>query len=185
MRTAIFVIISGILAGCSSGTFPVSSPYYTIPSGSRLVLNRQLTIPPNSGRVYLQYGKVVSQKEKDDYHAHCWFLSWRVTDSAQTVIPDTFIITRSIQTDHVVLRNAARKYAMLDMAFRVNDSGNSGGPMALVYSTEMQIHSDKQPDIRSFVCSHWEDPLNAKHLTIAEMQKTLGEIATIQLNNSK
>jgi hypothetical protein len=184
MRAAIIVLISGILAGCSSGPYPASSPYFTIPAGSMLVLNQELTIPPNAARIYIQYGKVVSSKQKDDYYAHCWFESWRVLDSAQTIRPDTFTITRSIQTDDVVQRGMTRRYAMLDTAYNSN-SPEGGGPMALVYSTEMLIHSDKQPDIRRFVCSHWENPDDARHLTVGEMQKALGNIATIKLNPAK
>jgi len=184
MRIAIMGLISGILAGCSSGPYPVSSPYYTIPTGSKLVLQHKLTIPPNAARIYIQYGKVVSAKQKDDYHAHCWFESWRVLDTSQVIEPDTFTITRSIQTDDVVQRSETRRYAMLETAFK-SSGAEGGGPMALVYSTEMHIHSDKQPDIRRFVCSHWEDPLDARHLTVADMQKALGNIATIKLNPAK
>jgi len=184
MRIAIIGLISGILAGCSSGPYPVSSPYYAIPTGSKLVLNHALSIPPNAARIYIQYGKVVSSKQKDDYYAHCWFESWRVLDTSQVIEPDTFTITRSIQTDDVVQRRATQRYAILETVSESN-SPEGGGPLALVYSTDMHIHSVKQPDIRRFVCSHWENPDDARHLTVAEMQKALGNIATIILNPTK
>jgi hypothetical protein len=178
MQRIFIIVVFLSLAACSTGPAPVTSPYFRIPAGSKLVLKQALTIQPNAGRVYIQYGKVVTSKEKDDWHAHCWFLSWNVLDSAQVIKPDTFIITHSQQLEDVALRQTPQQYAMNGLGIGTND----GGPMALVYSTEMRIHSDTQPGIRRFVCSHWEDPNDAKHLTVAEMQKTLGQIAVIQIN---
>ncbi len=171
------VILS--LAACATGPVPVSSPYFRIPDGSKLVLKQELTIPPNAGRVYIQYGKVVTPKEKDDWHAHCWFLSWDVLERTQVIKPDTFIITHSQQLEDVAMRETSWQFAASQIGIGMTEGG---GPMALVYSTEMRIHSDRQPAIRRFVCSHWEDPLDAKHLTVAQMQKALGKIADIQLN---
>lgn len=177
MRHVFLLLLVVALSACSTAPVPVTSPYYQIPPGSKLLLKQAVTIPPNDGRVYIQYGKVVSPKEKDDYHAHCWFLSWKVLDRAQPIKPDTFTITYSQQLEEVVSRQPDHLYAMNGMLGMDYD----GGPMALVYSTEMHIHSDRQPDIRRFICSHWEDPNDAQHLTVAEMQKAMGHIAQIQL----
>jgi len=176
-RIAILLLILG-LAGCSTQVTNPASPYFLIPAGSKIILKRELTIPPNAGRVYIQYGKVVSSKEKDDYHAHCWFESWDVLDHSQIIKPDTFAITKSQHLEDVVSRQSPLLYAALN----VGAGSEGGGPMALVYTTHMTIHSDTQPAIRQFACSHWEDPLDAKHLTVAQMQKALGNIAEIQLN---
>lgn len=167
------------LAACSTGPVPVTSPYFRIPAGSKLVLKQELIIPPNAGRIYIQYGKVVTPKVKDDWHAHCWFLSWDVRDRAQLIKPDSFNITHSQQLEEVAMHQTSRQFAANGIGIGMTDGG---GPMALVYSTEMSIHSDRQPAIRRFVCSHWEDPRGARHLTVAEMQQTLGQIAEIQLN---
>jgi hypothetical protein len=181
MRSAIILPLLLLLAACNTGPYPVSSPYFQIPAGSKLLLKQELTIPPNAGRVYIQYGKVVTPKEKDNYHAHCWFLSWDVLASAQVIKPDTFIITHSQQQESVVMRQARLQFAMNGFGLH----GDDGAPMALVYSTEMWIHSETQPAIRRFTCSHWEDPLDANHLTVGQMQKVLGQIAEIQLNTGK
>ena len=182
MRSVILFPLFAALAACSSGPYPVSSPYYHIPAGSKLVLKQELTIPPNAGRIYIQYGKVVTPKEKDNYHAHCWFLSWEVLDSAQVIKPDTFIITNTQQLEDVVTRQVSHQFAMNGLGIGMYGGGS---PLALEYSTEFRIHSDLQPAIRRFVCSHWENPDDAKHLTVAQMQKVLGQIAEIQLNTDK
>ena len=182
MRNVFIFPILIALSACSTSQNPVSSAYYPIPDGSKLVLKQALTIAPDAGRVYIQYGKVVTPNEKDNYHAHCWFLSWHVFESAQVIKPDTFVITRTQQHEDVVALQTPRQYAMNGLAFTHD---GDGGPLALEYSTELSIHSDLQPAIRQFVCSHWERPDDARHLTVAEMQKVLGDIAEIQLNTSK
>lgn len=169
-----------LLTACSTQSLTPDSPYYLLPAGSKLILRQALTIPPNEGRVYIQYGKVVTTKEKDDWHAHCWFLSWKVLDISQVIKPDTFVITHSQHLEDVVSNQSPIQYAALKTDFSQQD----GGPMALVYTTRTTIHSATQPNIRQFACSHWEDPLDAKHLTVAQMQRTLGSIAEIHLNNT-
>lgn len=180
---SIFALLLGLtLSACSTGPYPVTSPYYQIPAGSKLILKQTLTIPPNAGRVYIQYGKVVTPKEKDDFYAHCWFLSWYVLSTPQVIKPDTFIITKSEKFEDTVSRQPDHLFAM--NGFLGIGAYHDGGPMALEYSTEMHIHSDKQPNIHRFVCSHWETPYDANHLTVAEMQRALGHIAQIQLNTN-
>jgi len=177
MRILMILAFFLLLAACQTGPYPVTSPYFQIPPGSKLILKQALTIPPNAGRVYIQYGKVVTPKEKDDWHAHCWFLSWDVLETEQKIKPDTFIITHSQQQEDSVMRHTNLQYAMNGGLY--NDLGV---PTALIYTTEMRIHSDSQSAIRRFACSHWENPSDAKHLTVKQMQQTLGSIVQIQLN---
>lgn len=182
MRQFIPIVIGISLAACSSVPAPVTSPYFQIPAGSKLVLKQTLTIPPHAARVYIQYGKVVTSKQKDNYYAHCWFMSWYVHDTPQTIKPGTFTITRSQKYEDVVLRHQDHMYAMNGLGMAMYQDG---GPMALVYSTVMDIHSDRQPDIRRFGCGYWEDPKDAHHLTVAQMQKALGNIARIEINTEE
>ena len=182
MRNVIFIPLLLVLVACSSGPYPVTSPYYLIPAGSKLILKQELTILPNAGRVYIQYGRVVSPVEKNNYYAHCSFLSWKVLDTAQVIKPDTFIITKTQHLEDIVTRKQARQVATNTLAFGM--FGNSA-PQALVYSTELSIHSKTQPAIRRFICSYWENPGDAQHLTVAQIQQALGKIAEIQLSPGK
>lgn len=176
-------LMAGIsLTACSSVPAPITSPYYQIPSGSKLILKRPLRIPPNTATVFIQYGKVVSSRQKDNFYAHCWFTSWYVRDQAQVIKPDTFTINDSQQLEDVVSRHTNTMLAMNGPGIGMNEDG---GPMALAYSTVMHIHSDKQPDIRRFGCGYWENPDDAQHLTVAEMQKALGNIARIKIKTDK
>jgi hypothetical protein len=182
MRSVLLIPLLLALSACSSGPYPVSSPYYLIPAGSKVVLKQELTILPNAARVYIQYGRVVSPIEKNNYYAHCSFLSWQVLGSEQLIKPDTFIVIETRHLEDIVQLDTGRQLASNVLAYGV--FGDSA-PQALVYSTELTIHSDTQPDIRRFICSYWENPGDAQHITVAQIQQALGNIAEIQLNLGK
>ena len=182
MRNVLLIPILIALTACSSGPYPVTSPYYLIPAGSKVVLKQELTILPNAARVYIQYGRVVTPKEKNNYHAHCSFVSWKVLETAQVIKPDTFIVTNTQHREDIVMLKPARQVAALELSFGMF---GATGPQSLIYSTELTIHSDTQPDIRRLICGHWENPYDAYHLTVAQMQQVLGNIAEIQLNPGK
>jgi len=110
-RVSILLLVL-LVPACNTQPLTPASPDYQIPSGSKLILKQELVIPPNAGRVYIQYGKVVTPTQKDNWHAHCWFLSWDVLEHAQVIKPDTFIITRSQQLEDSVMRDTNLQYAM-------------------------------------------------------------------------
>src|SRR3569623_779821 len=54
------VVLAAALAGCASlAVKDENSSYYPVPVGSKLILHRDLEIPADSARVYLQGGQVV------------------------------------------------------------------------------------------------------------------------------
>jgi hypothetical protein len=191
-RFLVLVAIISTAAACASGPYPVSSPYYQVPAGTGIELKQTLTITPNSGRVYVQYGKVVTPKERERYHANCWFLSWKVLETPQTIHPDTFIVKGSRKSQDIVQNQSAIKLASLDLQTAAGTgfetvSGKGIGflanasPMAAVFTTTLDIRSDRQPDIRQLACSHWDDVSSGEHLTVEQMQQALGDIARIAI----
>jgi len=183
------------LSYCATHQYPITSPHFQIPPGSRIILNEALTIPPNTARVYMQYGKVIAPSEKDRYQANCWFLSWKLINTPQTIQPDTFVVTETQKNEDYVENSSDLKLASASVSAEVGvgigiGAGTGGSkmqgpisdaPMAIEYTTQFHIHSDLQPDIRLFECSHWDDPSTGEHLTVDKMQSALGKIATIQI----
>ena len=161
-------------SACQQGPYPVDSPYFNIPTGSRVQLKQTLTIPPELGRVNLQYGKIVQRF--DQYQAHCAFVSWNIQEQNQYIKPDSFIVTAVKYLEEYVSIPSRQLYARAG-GFPVSDAGAT----AIEYSTVLSIHSASQPDIREFICSHWEDPADAHHLTISQIRRALGDIADIEL----
>lgn len=176
MRLFLLTVIFLQFAACASGPWPISSPLYLIPGGSKLIVKQSLTIPAGKGRVYLQGGKQISEKEKDQYYAHCWFLSRKVLQTPQTIQPDTFIVTHSSKLEEEVQLKSRYQLASLSSGIYA-----SNGATATEYITELDIHSDKQADIFRFACSHWEDPTDAQHLTVKDMKQVLGDMVIIEL----
>jgi len=164
------------ITACHSGPYPVSSPYYSIPTGSTVVLKQTLKIPANTARVYIQYGEPL--KEVDQYEAHCWYYSWKVLDTPQFVHADTFTITSVQHSEEVVSLDVPIQLASLSIAHLQPAFASA---TAIEYKTIITIHSQKQPDIRQLICNHWEDPSDARHLTFAEISSVLGDITTIKL----
>lgn len=188
MRILLVICITCIVTACASGPYPVTSSYFNIPAGSQIELKQPLTIAPNRARVYLQYGKVVSEREKDRYQPHCWFLSWKVLETPQPINVGTFTVLRSQKDEEIVRKDSNIKLASNSPRVGVGVGVTVGGsmdplggsaPLAVVYTTQIHIHSDRQPDIRMLECSHWDDPSSGEHLTVEQMQNALGDIATI------
>lgn len=170
-----------LLTACATGPYPVTSPYYQIPAGSHLVLKQGLTIPPEEGRVFIQDGKVKPAKQVDQYYPHCWFLSWTISKQATHITPDDFVVIKTEKNEDYVQREQP---LMLASRFLSINGGMASGATAVEYSTTLNIHSEKNPEIRRFTCNHWEDPTDAYHLTVAQIRQTLGDIAEIQLGST-
>jgi len=165
-----------LLTACYSGPYPLSSPYFTIPKGSELVLKQELSIPAEKGRVYIQDGQQLMGRKIEKYNPHCWFVSWVISKDKTVIKPDRFIVLRSKKYDNLVNDKHTVMFAS-NSAFSTNRSFAS--ITAIEHFTELSIHSDRQNNIRQFVCNHWGDPLDARPLTVAEINNTLGKIAQL------
>ncbi|MDH5424324.1 MAG: hypothetical protein OEY29_04960 [Gammaproteobacteria bacterium] len=170
MKKLFILVLTISTLGCAS----VSS-YSDVHINDRIELNQNLGIQPNDARVSIQYGKVLSHAAIKNYYPHCWFVSWQRKDQPQIIHKDIFIITKVRQLTSVVrIKSGAYPLAAL-----LSQAGIS----AMEYTTEMEIYSERQAVIKKLICSHWEDPYNASHLSLQSMQKTLGDIATIRSSN--
>ncbi len=85
MRLIAFTLL--LLAGCAGTTTKGSD-------SGRLDLLTTLTIPPESATLRLQYGKPVTRNAVQEYDPFCVFEINTVSDSPQTVRPDTLQVTR-------------------------------------------------------------------------------------------
>jgi len=173
------LLIAMVITGCAGGPYPTSSPFYNIPVGTQIVVLKSLVIPADSARVYLQHGKVVTPTERDQYEYNCWFLSWKVKETVQTIEPDNFIVSKVQHTDFYVQYKPLIQLAMSEYSNKYLLA--MGGATATEYTTELSIHSDNHPDIRQLVCSYWGDPRSGVHITVPQMKAVLGDIAQIRI----
>jgi hypothetical protein len=162
-----------LLSACqTTGPVDENSPFHVLPSSSRLVLKQVLTIPAHSASVLLQGGRVVSDTDLNQYHPHCRLEVHDVRETAQTVTADEFVVRRARQEAQTVaqtgLMKAARRYA-------------GDGPSFFVFRTVLDLHSERQPQVRWLTCQQWGDPALGRHLSTHEIRQTLGEIFSLSL----
>lgn len=169
------LILAIILSGCESMAKLAALPSpYSLPSGSTLSINRDLTIEPNSVSVWLQLGKLVNRKEVDLDQPNCHFEMYTLKSVAQTIYKDDVTITRFVNRNEYV-SNGNVMYASLA------DADDGGGPMAEIFRTEIYLKSTKQPDLYRLSCEEWNNLFNGTYLTVDQIQQALGDIATFQL----
>lgn len=173
MRITALLPLCLLLAACqTTGPLDENSPFHVLPSGSRLVLKQELTIPAHSAGVLLQGGRVVSSKDVNQYHPHCRLEVHDVRETTQTVTPDEFVVRRVRQDSPMVARSglmkAARRYA-------------GTGPSFFVFRTIMDLRSERQPQVRWLTCQQWSNPAFGQHVSIRELRAALGGIFALQL----
>ena len=175
MRIIALLPLCLLLGACqATGPLDENSPFDVLPSGSRLVLKQELTIPAHTAGVLLQGGRVVSGQDVNQYHPHCRLEVHDVRETAQTVATDEFVVRRARQESQTVARSGLMK-----AEFR-----KPGGISFYVFRTILDLRSERQPQVRWLTCQQWADPALGQHVTIREMRAALGEIITIQIPSS-
>ena len=166
MKYFIIIFLSLIIQSCTT----VES-YSDIVAGDILFVKKSLVIPAGNARVTLQYGKVASVTEVELYHPRCWFISRVIKNEVQIINAGEFRIVKVRETYESVQRTTGFPFAGISFA--------SSSPTADEYFTEMDITSETQSNISRLICSHWEDPSDAKHLTLKQINTALGGMANI------
>lgn len=167
MKYSIIIFLSLIIQSCTT----VDS-YSDIVTGNILIVKKSLVIPAGKARVTIQYGKIASVSEVELYHPRCWFISRVIKNEAQIIDAGEFRIAKVRETYESVQRTTGFPFAGLSFT-------SSLSPTADEYFTEMDIVSNTQSNITRFICSHWEDPNDAKHLTLNQINIALGGLAKI------
>ncbi len=177
--------VAVILAGCQTSYIgDESSPFYVVPPGSRITLNRALAIPPEQLGVFIQYGEVRPLSQVQLYYPYCRFELRTLHNAARTVAPDQMIVRRSAQVTLRAMYAAVvgERYAGVGMRVATDqgDKHDDGQPL-LTFATRMDLHSEKQPDVFRLTCAQAGYRGEDRHVTIAEMKSTLGNLFTLDI----
>jgi hypothetical protein len=182
MKIHLVVFLTLCLSACQTtdAQFPVSSPYFQIPIGSRLVLQQAIEIPPSFATVRLQFGKIVSRFHAQDFEPLCVFESRLVGKTAQRIAPDSFEIIRVRHDNNSLSAQAAPQSGFIKV-----HTSDGGGSSRQYYKTELFLRSVKQPQILDMTCQiAWElgsGGLDPRPLTVAEIRQALGDYFSLQL----
>ncbi len=155
------------------------SPYYAIPAGSTLTLNREITFPADVVSVFIFNGQIVPRPTIDVYKPHCKFELYDMKPQSQTIQPDTFTIRKTVYFDAMYTPGS-----FFHTGFVLNRY-TDGGPSYQPYTTYMYLQSDKQQNVYLLSCLHWEDPVEARYLTVAQIKQALGGMMTLKLNDPR
>lgn len=167
------------LAACKPlSTYPVDSPWYQPPPGSKWVLNQAVDIPPDGASLRFQFGRIVGGVQ--EFEPNCVFVLSTVKDTPQRIEPDTFVVTKVRSGSS--LYTAAWRRAPRAMPVRVSDDI---GTVRFYFKTEMFLRSEKQPQVLMLTCQHaWDTGTDFRYErppTVAEMQQAVGAYFTLKL----
>ena len=153
---ALYVMVIGlVLSGCQSmATDDRRSIWFRMPSGSELVLNRELTIPAQRAHIMLQHGQPLPASSSSE--VACRF---EVRDLGPRVIhPDTFLITDySSQQEWENYPHTKRYYKTI------------------------RLKSERQPGILPMVCEYFDWPLHGRPVTQAQIEEALGDYFSFRI----
>ena len=152
-RIALSVMIL-VLAGCNTAqTRDVNSPYYKVPIGSTIILNKDLEIPAGQAHINLQDG--IAATAVGNYDVSCTFNVRNLGPS--TIKADTFTIRESGPGQEWVSR-----------------------PDIMRFYREFRFTADTQPDVMNFVCQDWDGPITGRPISVPEMEKAVGSYVTFR-----
>jgi hypothetical protein len=151
-------------------------PYNLPPIGSKLVLVQEVVIEPGTTRTFLQRGRPMALGDFNRYRANCNFEVERLSERAQRIEPDTFIIERVQRLTTEVVRHHDRQARFLNVEY-----GDPGSPL-VTHGYHLWLSSAKQPDVMRLTCrGAFDDLSNAQPPSINEVREALGKIAELVL----
>jgi hypothetical protein len=150
---SLVLVLTSMLAACAQQMHNVDSNYYSIPSGSKLILHQNLNIPAGKAHVNIQGGG--SKAGLNNFNVGCEIEVRKLGPSVVTA--DTFIITRAESSQEWVNR-----------------------PSTMRFYRTMYLKSDSQPNVMNMVCQYWDYPLHGKEISVAEMREALGSVVSFE-----
>lgn len=185
LKSLFILLIIPLFSACSSiAPLSYDSPKSKVPVGSRIQLHDVLTFERGFSRSFIQYGQAKTFAQIEEREPYCLFYRYEPPQALQTVRtvqPDVFSVTRSFQTKFLASLQSTRVAASLIIPGLLNDDGQR----ETYLSSVMKITSDKQPEIREFKCSVFDDPYEENHVSVTQIRQVLGDLATIQIMNEQ
>ena len=154
-----------------------NSPYFEIPVDSKVVLHQALTVPAYARNVFFQRGRVRPFYYVNEFIDYCALTVYAQKQVPQTIKPDTFVVTKVYREYLYQLADAS---LIVAQTFQDKD-----GETWHVLATQMELQAKNQPDVIRLTCAAWGLPQDISNVTLAGIRKSLGEIATLELADSK
>ena len=173
------------LTACGPLTIKDTSTQSFVPiQNGVLELQREVVIPANRTRVFLQQGRPVFGI--NEWYPHCQLRVRTILEQAQTVQADRFTIDEVFGMVEQVVSSGAMRVAAAGatvIAGGGGGNGNGNGEGRQMYSYFMGLHSDQQPQVTFLVCGGAVlEPALAEYPTLQDIHTALGDYATLTLD---
>lgn len=155
-------------------------PWLEIPPGSRLILNRSISVPQDRARVFFRGGRVLSVGA--NVGPSCGIEVRTIPrDGPYTIAPGTFTITRVQDYWTQVARHPAAAIVRLQLA----SSTDGGGTPLIQEGYHLWLSGPSDSNVMRLTClGMLDDMWRARAPTLAEVHAALGAIATLELSDS-
>lgn len=178
MRGTGAMLAAVVLSGCALAPGLASGPDQMQSRWGELVLERPLTMPAHRGWVSIQGAQVydspgyISLQAVDQYYTYCRLELRRRANHSLTVQHGRFRIV-DVRRGHELVQQAPLQVASTELRL-----ASAGG--ATIAQRVFYLYSEAEPRVARLYCAHWDDPWSAEPPSIAQIQRTLGDIMTLQ-----
>jgi hypothetical protein len=160
MKLILLTLAAFLISSCQSmHSNDPNSLFFSIPEGSTLSLDKEMTISSSNTHGTIQAGKLINDDAREFYDINCR-LDFKKF-GPRTIEPEEFSITRTEDGQNWISQ-----------------------PSILRFYTEVYLASDKDTDIIKMVCQIYGDA-NDRNFTVAEMQTALGDFINIKYTSVK
>ncbi len=178
MRLLAVSFLAVLLVACATAERGYG-PRYIVATGSKWILEKEIEIPSHSRTVYIQDGKTKTFFNIDRYQPNCYLEVKTLSDVPRRIHPDEFTVYGVKLNEYYPMGPTPTRVAHLVIMAGDSEDGDAGYH---TYATEMYLRSASQPDVVRLVCQIWQDPvITWEHVTVEEMQKTLGDLFTLRI----
>lgn len=174
-RILLLSLTSFLVISCSQTTKNIKSQFYSVPEGSKLSLNKPVTIIRNTARTFFQNGLITKEKNLNIYYPHCSITVNTLTNHDRTLKPTSFVIYKV--EDH---EEHAKRYIMYAS---IRNFSHNDGPSIIGQASYYYLKSTDEPDVRTLECVQWGDPFSVEYVSISDINATLGDYFTLNIIN--
>lgn len=164
------LLISLLAAGCQA--LAPSGGYYDSPlqTGAEITVTRELLVPADYARVYLQNGNTESYASMNQYEPFCYFLMDQPMPVVQKIHPGVFRVKKVSLIETQVRRSLPVRLVAFGLF------ADDGGRSLIAFQSYMTLTAQHQDNVRALVCSGaFDTPPEARPIRLPELQRALGE----------